>query len=397
MSLWWDRHPALRRGPWREAAFGGSRVRSERTAAVLGIALGACFTVCFLTGLASHLIQHPPGWFSWPPRPAGLYRVTQGLHVATGIVSVPLLLAKLWAVYPKLWEWPPVTGVAHAVERASLVPLVGGGLFMVFTGSINIARWYDPLGFFFTAGHYWVAWVTMGALVVHVGAKAAITRRALSPGAGGEPDHAGGRRDPGAGGLSRRGFIAVVGATSGLLTVATVGQTVRPLRKLSVLAPRRPDIGIQGVPVNRSSAAAGVTEPALDPAYRLAVTGAVARPLSLSRADLEAMDQHEAVLPIACVEGWSASGRWRGVPVRDLLAAAGAAEGAQVVVESLELRGRYRTSVLDPGHAYDRDTLLALDLNGEPLHLEHGYPVRLIAPNRPGVLQTKWIARLVVR
>jgi DMSO/TMAO reductase YedYZ molybdopterin-dependent catalytic subunit len=45
----------------------------------------------------------------------------------------------------------------------------------------------------------------------------------------------------------------------------------------------------------------------------------------------------------------------------------------------------------------DRDTLLALELNGEPLHPDHGYPVRLIAPNRPGVLQTKWLTRVRVR
>jgi DMSO/TMAO reductase YedYZ molybdopterin-dependent catalytic subunit len=41
--------------------------------------------------------------------------------------------------------------------------------------------------------------------------------------------------------------------------------------------------------------------------------------------------------------------------------------------------------------------LIALRLNGEALHLDHGYPARLIAPNRPGVLQTKWISRITVR
>jgi DMSO/TMAO reductase YedYZ molybdopterin-dependent catalytic subunit len=47
-------------------------------------------------------------------------------------------------------------------------------------------------------------------------------------------------------------------------------------------------------------------------------------------------------------------------------------------------------------HALDPDTLLAMDLNGEPLHLDHGYPVRLIAPNNPGVMQTKWVGRVIV-
>jgi DMSO/TMAO reductase YedYZ molybdopterin-dependent catalytic subunit len=47
-------------------------------------------------------------------------------------------------------------------------------------------------------------------------------------------------------------------------------------------------------------------------------------------------------------------------------------------------------------HVRDPLTLLALQLDGEPLHPDHGYPLRLIAPNRPGVLQTKWVTRLVV-
>ena len=46
--------------------------------------------------------------------------------------------------------------------------------------------------------------------------------------------------------------------------------------------------------------------------------------------------------------------------------------------------------------AADDRTLLALDLAGEPLSLDHGFPCRLIAPNRPGVLQTKWVSRLEV-
>ncbi len=73
----------------------------------LGIWLGTAFTICFITGLVSHGIQHPPWWFDWPSRPVNLYRINQGVHVATGLAAIPLLLAKLWAVYPKLFQWPP--------------------------------------------------------------------------------------------------------------------------------------------------------------------------------------------------------------------------------------------------------------------------------------------------
>ena len=109
------------------------------------------------------------------------------------------------------------------------------------------------------------------------------------------------------------------------------------------------------------------------------------------------MPQHEATLPISCVEGWSTTQRWRGVRVRDLLMRAGADSDAEVRVESLQRRRSYRSSDLNRWHAHDPDTLLALEVNGETLDVDHGYPVRLIGPNRPGVMQTKWVTRLVVR
>ena len=92
-----------------------SPTRSERTTAILGITVGVLFGVCLLTGLLSHLIQQPPGWFAWPSRPVWLYRWTQGLHVFCGIAAIPVLLAKLWSAYPNLYRWPPVRGVAHAI------------------------------------------------------------------------------------------------------------------------------------------------------------------------------------------------------------------------------------------------------------------------------------------
>lgn len=365
-----------------------SALHDERIAATLGVALGVTFTVCFATGVWSHLQQNPPAWFDPIARPAGLYRVTQGVHVATGIATIPLLLAKLWVVYPKLFR-PVFTSVGMVLERISLIPLVGGGIFLLFTGLANINLWY-PWSFNFRSAHYWVAWITIGALIVHVGAKLGTTRAALSRRRSLDPAVA-----P-ASSIERRQFLALVAGASGLLTVFTVGQTVWPLRKLALLAPRRPDTGPQGFPVNRSAVAAGVVDAARDPAFRLTVEGRVRQPLSLSLAQLRAMPQHDAVLPIACVEGWSASREWRGVRVRDLLDRAGARSGARVRVHSLQQRLAYSSSDLDPSQASDPDTLLALEVEGEPLHLDHGYPVRLIGPNRPGVQQTKWVTRLVV-
>ncbi|WP_116951803.1 molybdopterin-dependent oxidoreductase [Jiangella endophytica] len=365
-------------------------VHDARTAAILGIALGVCFLICFLTGFYSHLQQHPAGWLPIPPRPASLYRVTQGLHVATGFATVPLLVAKLWSVYPRLFRWPPVSGAAHAAERIMVLPLVCGAVFLLFSGVANVSRWY-PWGFYFPAAHYWVAWITVGALVAHIGAKASAARAALT-----RPGHPVAAAAPGT--LGRRGFLAAVGVAAGVVTVTTAGQTLPALRPLTLFAQRRPDIGAQGVPVNRSAIQAGVVETASDPAFRLRITGAVARPVELTASDLDRLARREAELPIACVEGWSVSACWRGVPVTELLAAAGVApdDDVDVRVESLQADGRYRASELNHLQARDPDTMLAVAVNGERLDLDHGYPCRLIGPNRAGVLQTKWVRELVV-
>jgi DMSO/TMAO reductase YedYZ molybdopterin-dependent catalytic subunit len=384
-------------GPFREGAY-RSRLHDERVAAWLGIALGVAFSVCFLTGLTSHLIQDPPGWFSWPSRPAWLYRVSQGLHVATGIAAIPLLLAKLWVVAPRLWTFPPFRSVGHLAERIALVPLVGGALFQLFTGLGSITR-FKPYGFSFRPSHYAGAWIVIGALVIHVGAKLHVAAKALTRPAPAAPDRVlGGHDAPHRGsGLSRRGFLGAAFAATAAVTAATVGQTLRPLRAVSVLAPRDPAVGPQGVPVNRTARSAGVEEAATSPDYRLTVEGNVRTPLSLTMEQLRAMPQRETVLPITCVDGWSATATWRGVRVRDLLEASGAAFPVAVEVVSLQRPGTaYATSRLDGGYVDDPDTLLAVELNGEPLALDHGFPVRLIAPNRPGVMQTKWVGGLVV-
>ena len=370
-----------------------STLRDERTAALVGVALGVSFTVCFVTGVLSHLIQDPPSWFLWPSRPAGLYRVTQGVHVATGLAAIPLLLAKLWVVYPKLFAWPPFTSVAHLVERLAIIPLVGGAVFELFTGLADTHLWY-PWPFNFRTAHYWVAWITIGALVVHIGAKWTITRAALfSARSSTETPPPTARTSA----FDRRTFLATVFATAGAVTVFTVGQTVAPLRKLALLAPRRPDVGPQGFPVNRTAAGAGVVNAARSPDYRLTVDGNVRRRLTLTREELQTLPQNEATLPISCVEGWSTTQRWRGVRVRDLLERVGAASDAEVRVHSLQPRRSYRTSDLNRWQAHDPDTLLALEVNGQTLDIDHGFPLRLIGPNRPGVQQTKWVTRLDVR
>jgi len=122
---------------------------------------------------------------------------------------------------------------------------------------------------------------------------------------------------------------------------------------VALLAPRDP----RQRPVNRSAANAGVIDAARSPDYRLEVTGRVARPLSLSLAELRALPVRDAALPISCVEGWSYSARWSGIALGHLLDLAGAPRGAAVTVESLEPYGAYRSSFVDHFQTWAPDTL----------------------------------------
>jgi DMSO/TMAO reductase YedYZ molybdopterin-dependent catalytic subunit len=236
--------------------------------------------------------------------------------------------------------------------------------------------------------------VTIGALVVHVAARAGVVRRSLRPPPAQSPAQSVPVPDEGTR-VSRRGLIGWSFTTAAGVALVTAGQTVPLLRRAVLLAPRRPDIGLQGVPVNQTAAEAGVVELIGERAWRLVIEVDGAERASFGLDELRAMPQRTAVLPIACVEGWSRSATWSGVPLRDLLGIVGLATTRPVEVRSLQPRGLYRTSTVEPQVWRDADTLLALRINGEELHPDHGYPVRLIAPNRPGVMQTKWLTRVV--
>ena len=90
----------------------------------------------------------------------------------------PILLAKLWSVLSKLFDWPPVRSVAHALERASLVLLVGGAVFQFVTGILNIDYWY-AWKFSFYDAHLYGAWAFIAGFVVHVALKLPVMVRSL--------------------------------------------------------------------------------------------------------------------------------------------------------------------------------------------------------------------------
>jgi DMSO/TMAO reductase YedYZ molybdopterin-dependent catalytic subunit len=118
------------------------------------------------------------------------------------------------------------------------------------------------------------------------------------------------------------------------------------------------------------------------------------RPLTVDRAALLAMPQHTAVLPIACVEGWSTIQTWSGVRLADLARLAGVPAPESARVSSLERSGAFARATLQGSQVLHPDALLALRVNGTDLSPDHGFPARIIVPALPGVHNTKWVAAI---
>lgn len=374
------------------------RLHDARTATAVGRWLGLTLTVCFVTGLISHVLQEPPDWLQGrlPTRPLWGYQLTQGVHVASGIATIPLLLVKLWCVYPRLFCWPPVRSVRHAVERLSIAVLLSAALLEVFLGLVNLSQWY-VWPFSFRRVHWALAWVLFGSLLLHLAVKYPQIARSWRRRRGVDDRAQDAEAGDGASATDeadRRSLMLGVGAAVGAVTLVTAGQSFVPLRPFTLLAPRRPDIGSQGLPVNRTARAARITTEQLA-GWRLEVHGP--RPYELTLPEVGALPQSDCRLPITCVEGWSAWADWSGVRLSDLLDLADAPHGALVRVESLQRSGAFRSMVMGSNHARDPLTLLALRINGQTLNADHGFPARIIAPNRPGVWQTKWVTRIEVR
>lgn len=408
-------------GPFRRT-FWRSPLRGPLLTSILGATLLAAIPVIAITGLLSNDAYDPRlggnsvgrhlgpldfYLFQWPTHPSWLYAFTQGLHVTIGLATVPFLLAKLWSVIPKLFEWPSVRSPAHALERLSLAFLIGGALFEFGTGILDIQYAY-LFKFFFTNAHYYGAWVFMAAFVFHAAIKLPTMRRALATRRALQPlidslahtrPEAGTSEliapSPAAPTMSRRALLGTVGAGSLFLLIQGLGDSIGGrLRALSVLGPRdRFGSGPNGFTVNRTAAAAQIQAHEVDESWALQLSGG-GRSMSVPRAELLAMSQHTYDLPIACVEGWSTTQRWSGVRVRDLSALLGLRRGSTVKAISIEKNGVFSAATLAANEVDDERTLLALRVNGADLSLDHGFPARIIGPALPGVHCTKWVSKM---
>jgi len=413
--------PLFRADVWR------SPVRGPWLTSVLALVLLVGLPVVSVTGLLSYAAYEPrfagnafpadPGWlrlpyFPWPAGPSWLYRLNQGVHVALGLALVPVVLAKLWSVIPKLFAWPPARSCAQVLERLSLALLVGSILFELATGVLNIQ--YDYVfGFDFYTGHYYGAWVFLAAFAVHVALKLPVMVTSLrsrslreelrTPVSRTEPEppdaHGLVAPSPAAPTISRRGLLGLVAGGSAAITAVTIGETLGDaVRPTALLSPRGRSYGDgpTDFQVNRTARAAQITPEVTGEAWRLVLGGGPTE-VSLDRAQLLAMPQHTAELPIACVEGWSTVQTWTGVRLRDLAALAGLPEPSAGVVRSLEQQGAFAQATLSGAQLSAPDALLALRVNGVDLSPDHGFPARVIVPAAPGVHNTKWVREIELR
>ena len=316
-----------------------SWLRSPAVTARVGFWLGITFGLAFVTGLISHWAQTPSPWLAFPTSPSWGYRVTQGVHVIAGTAAVPLLLVKLWTVFPKLLARPPREVrelVLHGLERVSIAVLVAAAIFQLVTGLANAAQWY-PWHFDFRATHYALGWIAIGSLVVHIAVKLPIIRTALASDvdstaqdragtAAGRRGHVAARpaaHDVGSG----RGRGAGDGRHHGPLAADRLGAG-GPVRHGTPGCPDQPHRAYRGVVAGRHQRDVPTDGGQRRPGGRSSRLAALRRCRRRRRRSRSRASRAGA--PVRT---------WTGVPVRHLLELVDAPAGSEVLVESLQEHG----------------------------------------------------------
>ncbi len=145
-----------------------------------------------------------------------------------------------------------------------------------------------------------------------------------------------------------------------------------------------------------------LTVPSIDPdTWRLVIDGMVDQRVEMSFQDILDMGLDEYAITLTCVSNevggeLVGNAKWLGVPLRDVLKKAGVKSGADMVL-SRSVDGYTASTPLSALTDDDLDAILAVGMNGEPLPLEHGFPVRMVVPGLYGyVSATKWLTELKV-
>ena len=210
------------------------------------------------------------------------------------------------------------------------------------------------------------------------------------------------------------GALAVVGAAAGRMLVGAAARINEVRARIQL---PRPAVPAPPVPAGADLKVAGLSPyltpnddfyridtalqvPVIDPDdWSLRITGMVDRPVTISYAELLQRPLVEHLTTLTCVSNYVGgdlvgNARWLGFPIRDLLAEAGPQPGADMVLSRSHdgwTAGTPLDALTDPG----RQALLAVGMNGEPLPVDHGFPVRMVVPGLYGyVSATKWVVEL---
>lgn len=224
---------------------------------------------------------------------------------------------------------------------------------------------------------------------------------------------------------SRRSFLAAAGVTGALAALSFAGgraleaasrgvSSARSALRIpapATTAPPVPDaagIGVDGVTPWQTPNAdfyridTALTVPQVDPAtWTLRVHGMVEEELEIDFAELTSGELLETWVTLTCVSNQvggrlAGNARWVGLPIRELLARARPTAGADMVL-STSADGWTASTPLEALTDDGLDAILAVQMNGEPLPTEHGFPVRMVVPGLYGfVSATKWVVDLEV-
>ena len=417
------RHPAdhpppgpFRPGTWR------SPLRGLWLTSVLALVLLVGLTILAVTGLLSYAAYDPllpgndqtPGagllhfyLFSWPTHPSWLYRVDQGVHITLGLALLPVVLAKLWSVLPRLFAWPPVRSLAQILERLSLIMVVGGVLFEFATGILNIQDYYVFPFSFYTA-HLYGAWVFIAGLVIHVALKfprmvrglrsRSLRRELRTPLAGTEPE----APDPAGLRAARPGCADDLPARAAGRGRRCLAHPGRAGRRPVDRRPGPAHLAVRAARAVRDRAALPAGEPDREVRQPDGGRGGPGLPADPHR-EPDRLADPRATAGAAPARGGTAD-RMRGglvllVPLDRGPAGrpgpaggpAAAGRGAGGVDPG---PGSFRATTLSGAQVTDPQALLAVTINGRVLPWDHGYPARTIIPNAPGVHNTKWVNKI---
>src|SRR4051794_13021534 len=317
--------------------------------------LALVVTLLFATGMAS-LFAAAPG--------------DEWVFVAHDVLAFALAgllvvkLRRVWArlVHPSEWDRQVKAGVLATIFVAAALAsgwLWSGG------GRVSIA------GYTLLSWHLVLGWVLVAAVAVHAYVRARRLRvRDMS---------------------DRRQFLLAAGGAVGALALWRVQRPVSAF--FGLRSARRRFTGsyeaasFEGNAFPATSWVADAPRAQDRASYRLALTGLVEHPVSLTLDELD--PGHKLVATLDCTGGFYSTQRWRGVRLGSLLDQAG-----------IDVRAAHVRIVSVTGYRWSfdltsaRDLLLATHVGDEPLSHLHGAPVRLVAPGRRGFEWVKWVTRI---